>query len=283
MLKCEHMNSQEPTNPAQPAQPAPGSGQLPAPQLAQPGTGDFGTQQPVPQAASTQPQPNLQQPQPQPHLQPQPQPLGSLQYDAPKDEVYAADYLDQIAPPQQKAANRVAIFGLIGGALTLVALAFMVISSLQPPSFASLALPLQARIATLQEVTKAQNNRLSDNMLNNTNSTLNSTLGTMNTDFNAILAEKKIKSGDDQKKKLKRSETAYMAELSTGLESDYQRGALDRTYTNKMTYELTTLKTMLTRLKANTKDSATKKFIDEALTNIDMVLKIYDNFAATKS
>lgn len=208
------------------------------------------------------------------------QPLNSQHYQE-NPPSYAADYLDQIAPEGQKAENRMAVLGLVAGVLVLVIAAFFVISGLQPPSFAKVAYPLQARIETLQVATKQQTGRLTDAIVNDTNASLNSALKSMSSDFDTITTTKKLKKNND--KKFKNKEAAYSAALTEGLEKDYARGLLDRTYTTKIVYELTELKRLIKNLSVATKDKDTAAFIETSTKNIDATLKILNNFSASKS
>jgi hypothetical protein len=49
-----------------------------------------------------------------------------------------------------------------------------------------------------------------------------------------------------------------------------------------MTYELTVLKSRLSQLKKASRSETTHKFCDDAIKNIDAVLKSYESFSATK-
>jgi len=198
-----------------------------------------------------------------------PQPLSAQSYQPTRQE-YAADYLDQIAPVEQKAANRMGVIGLISGALCLVSLVAFVINSLQPPSLASTILPLQARIETLQAVTEEQNGRLNESAISNANSSLNAVLITMSSDISKITTEKKIKKSND--KKVKAAEANYRSSLANGLALDSARGLLDRTYTAKMTYELNILKTMFKKVLGSTKQEKIEEFVNAAIKNIDATL-----------
>lgn len=209
-----------------------------------------------------------------------PQPLSS-QYYQPEKQVYAADYLDQIAPVQQKAANRMGVIGLIGGVLTLLTVVMFIINSLQPPSLSSTIVPLQARVETLQSITKEQNGRLGESTVSNANSSLYAVLTSMSSDLNTITADKKIKRSND--KKVKAAEASYGGDLTQGLELDYARGLLDRTYTTKMTYELTVLRAMLKKVLTSTQEKKIVEFVNAGITNIDTTLKILHDFDATKS
>ena len=193
---------------------------------------------------------------------------------------YSADYLNQIAAPTtHKAPNKLAIIGLIGGVLLAAIFALLLISTSSGPSFAAQAKTINARIGTLQTVASAQQKILTENSISEANATLVSSLATMNTDLAALNATKDKK--DD--KALTTKESAYQSALTTTLDNANQRGTLDRTYTVQMTYELTLLRGMIVKLKNSTNKDSVKTFCTTSLSNLDIILKQYAEFSASKS
>jgi len=246
-------------------------------------------QNPWQQSQSQQPMPQMQQPSPwpqqpsQPMAQPQPTPAPSYQPQAPfappsgansQSPEYSIDYLNQIAPKQQRVVNRFAVFGLIGGGILTAIFALILISASGSPSANDQLIPISERIATLQSVTTAE-------QISQANAALSSSLSSMTTSMNTILTERKLK--DNSSSSAARVEKTYATKLTTTLENSYQRGTLDRTYTSQMTYELTVLRARIAKLKQSTGSSELLSFCDTALNNIDLVLKAYSTFDATKS
>lgn len=199
----------------------------------------------------------------------------------PSTENFSADYLEKIAAPAAtKAPNKFAMIGLIGGVLLAALFALLLLTGSQGPDTTTQMTSINARVATLQTVVTAQQKNLSENAIAEANATLGSTLTSMNTDMASYLPKKTDDSG---KSKSAIAEKAYATELGTKLENAYQRGTLDRTYTVQMTYELTVLRGMLQSLKKNASKDAIKTFCTTSVTNIDIILKQYADFDASKS
>ena len=186
------------------------------------------------------------------------------------------DYLNQIAPQQQKTVNRFAVFGLIGGVLVTLAVLLMVMANSGPPDISSQTKSLQQRIATLQSVVDAQQPHLQNNDLSVANSTLSSALTTMATDLSSLMKAKGVKTGDKAAASAA-TEKKYAAKKKKKLDDSYQRGTLDRTYAPQMTYELTVLRTKIKLLKSTSGGSKTvTEFCDASLANVDGILRAYE-------
>ncbi len=194
---------------------------------------------------------------------------------------YSIDYLNQIAPKETKVVNRFAVIALIAGILISALFGMILLSNSGGPSANDQLAPIALRIATLKSATAGQQKHLNENQINEANAALNSSLTTMNTDIQAIMKERKLKSSD--KSTTAKTEKTYSDKLTKTLDDSYQRGTLDRTYTSQMTYELTVLKTKLAKLKRSTKNKQLTEFATSSTENIDTVLKAYSTFEATKS
>lgn len=186
---------------------------------------------------------------------------------------YSVDYLNQIAPMQHKTVNRFAIIALIGGVLISALFAIILIAGTSGPNVDEQLTPIATRIATLKEVTQTQQAHLKEAKISEANAALNSSLNSMNTDIQTILAERKIKI--TEKSASSKKEAAYQEKLAKTLEESYQRGTLDQIYTSQMTYELTLLKSNLSKLRRSTKSEVLTGFTESALQNIDTILKAY--------
>ncbi|MGE5299226.1 MAG: hypothetical protein ACM3KF_04265 [Acidobacteriota bacterium] len=256
------MNPQVPYQPQQPQQPAPSEGGMPP-------VAPVGWQQPsnVPPATTA--------------AQAQPAPAEFSPAPGVAESNYSIDYLNQIAPKEQKTVNRFAVIALIAGVLISALFGMILLSNSGGPSANEQLTPLSLRIATLKSVTASQQKHLNENQINEANAALNSSLTTMNTDIEALMKERKLKTSE--KSAAAKTEKAYSDELAKTLDDSYQRGTLDRTYTSQMTYELTVLKSKLTKLQRSTKSKELTEFATSASENIDTVLKAYASFEATKS
>ena len=229
--------------------------------------------------------PNVQPAQPAVNFQttnPSPQPLGMFPqqpaptYSHPNDDYNTVDYLNQIAPKEQKTVNRIAVFAMIGAILVSAVLVLVLLANPWAPSANSLIQPLSDRATSLETVVGENEGRLSQTEIAEANTALASTLTTIQTQLNTIIKERKIQ------KTSTKTEKAYLETLQKKLNDAYQKGTLDRTYTTAMTYELTIFKSQLNKLKRTTVDKSIQSFCNESIKNIDIVLKAYAAFAATK-
>lgn len=270
------MNPDQPQPALAPQQPTP----LPHP--TQFGTGSLPSLQPSPQPqSSTQPSQPLTQPVAAIAPAPQQSSLDNPFNDSPTGQdtkQFSVDYLNQIAPQEQRTVHRFAVFGLIGGVLFALAIAFFLIINSGGPNFTDQAKSIQARIGTLQTVTDAQQDHLKDSKLVEANATLTTTLKSMDTDLGALMKARGLKLSDNQIKALKKSENGYQTTLSKKLDDAYMRGSLDRTYVTQMNYELTLLRGKLTKLKATSNSKSIDEFCVTGVKNIDVILASYNSY-----
>lgn len=195
---------------------------------------------------------------------------------------YSADYLNQIAPKEQTAINRFAIIGLIGGVLMAAIVAIVIMLNAGGPDFSAQAKSVQMRIGTLQKVADTQQPHLKESAISEANSSLASALTSMNADLTALMKTKDLKTASGSSATSTKTEKNYADSLQKKLDDSYQRGTLDRTYTTQMTYELTLLRSKLTKLKNTANSKSVTAFCTSATTNIDAILKAYSAFSATK-
>ena len=228
----------------------------------------------MPPIGSTSTPPQYQAPSPSPQ-QSTWQPTSAPQF---QSDQYSIDYLNSIAPSQQKTVNRFAVFGLIGAVIASMIVAVILIANSGGPNTNELLPPLQARLSTLHDVTEAQQKHLGENTISEANAALTSSLGSLDANLQTIMEERKVKKLSN---KTSTQKTAADA-LSKTLDDAYQRGTLDRTYTTNMTYELTLLKSQVTKLRKSTSNTELREFCDSALSSIDLILKTYADFDATK-
>lgn len=230
-----------------------------------------------PQQQPVQPQQWTQQPQPisppsDPLPQQTPQPLAD----------FNSDYLNQIAPKQNKPVKKFGVIALIIGVLLAAGVAVMLLLGAGAPDFATQSKDVQGRINTLLTVADSQQRNLKENDISIANSTLSSALTTMNTDLGTIMKARGVKGASTGKVNPSKTELAYAEALQKKLDDAYQRGTLDRNYTSQMTYELTILRGKLTMLKDSGKSKSVTEFANSAIQNVDAILTAYNNFSATK-
>ena len=213
---------------------------------------------------------------------PQAPPLQSAaqpQYAA--SEQYGIDYLNRIAPTEQRTVNRFAVFGLIGAVIMAAVFAIVLLSNMKPQSAASLLPALDARLQTLKSATTAQQSRLAQTEISEANASLSSALGSMDTEVQTLMTSYGIKKASA--KTVTASEKTYLTNLTKKLDDAYQRGTLDRTYTAQMTYQLSLLKNRLATLKKASSSTAVQTFCTNSLKSIDLTLASYAAFDASKS
>lgn len=192
------------------------------------------------------------------------------------DDYTTVDYLNRIAPLEERTVNRFAVFGLIGAVLTAVVVIFIVITSSQGPNSNEMLLPISQRVDTLGTVAKAETTKLVQIEIAEANASLSSTLTSMKAQLETIMKSKKIKTANSA------SEKKYLESIEKKLNDAHQKGILDRTYTTQMTYELSLLKTQINKLKRATKNKDITEFCDVSIKNINTILAAYDKFSASK-
>lgn len=269
-------------NPNGPYQPQPQSPPVQPIDRSRPQGYEYNSLPPVDTARGAQPSAATPPPNPSnvpPYQQaPQVDYMGNLS-DQQRQE-YSIDYLNKIAPKEQKTINRFALFSVIGAVLFSILFAFILIGSSGSPSANAQLVPIAERVATLQAVTAEQQPQLTENQISEANAALSSFLTSMNTDVQSLMKARNLK--DNNTSQLT-TEKTYAATLSKTLDDAYQRGTLDRTYTAQMTYELTLFRGKLSRLKQSSTSSDIDTFCSNGMTNIDTILKTYSTFDATKS
>ncbi|WIO45703.1 AI-2E family transporter [Candidatus Southlakia epibionticum] len=253
--------------------------------------------QQIPQPAQTsyRPQP-LQTPyqsQPAQSLNPNPNPSASSNpapfsnpapnnFNSPAatpDDYTTVDYLNRIAPLEERTVNRFAVFGLIGAAIVSAIVLLVVMVSSQGPDANGQIPTISDRINTLSSVSKNETTKLTQLEISEANASLSSTLTSMKSQLDAIIKERKLKSSGSVKKE----EKAYLEKLQKKLDDAHQKGTLDRTYTTAMTYELSILKSQVNKLKRSSgNNKSIAAFCNSSITSIDTILASYSKFSASK-
>lgn len=279
---------QQPNDPRQ----TPGSG-LPA---VQPSVGQ--PLQPQPQFQSEPQSQPAQQPihqsytseyQQQQFSQPYQQPVNTSQPSVdygnqPTDqqrEQFSIDYLNKIAPKEQKTVNKFAVFGLIGAVLISAIFAVVLMSQSSGPDIKSFIPKLAARVQTLQTVTTNQQPHLTDNSISEANASLSSALDTMDAELQSLMKAGKLKPLSD--KSSVASEKSYLDDLNKKLDDAYQKGTADRTYTAQMTYELSILRGQMVKFKKLSNNSQVSTFCDNSIKSLDITLKSLSTSTTSKS
>ncbi len=192
---------------------------------------------------------------------------------------YSIDYLNQIAPEAKKPGldNRMFLF-IIGGGLVLAAIVGMLTLFSGGNGPTEKMQTLAARMATLQTVTEKSQKNIKSNALRSTNSSLNIFL----TDANHDIAEPLMNNGVDVKKIDKKIETAEKGEeLTKKLEDARLNAVFDRVYAREMSYQLSTVESLMNSIYRQTKSKSLKAFLKETDGNIAPIIKQLDGFNAT--
>lgn len=218
---------------------------------------------------------------PQPNLEMQP---TSPPAPAAPQAQYSADYLNQIAStPQKKLVNKFAVFGLIFGFIALLFFVLLITNS-GGLSVSSRIENVYLRLGTLQTVTNAQEQHLTENAINSSNASLSTSLISMNTDLAVIMKARGLKLPllSSTKDPLVVAEKTYSANLSAKLDNAYLAGTLDRTYANEMAYQLTLLKSQLQQLKAAAHSASINSYYDTNVPTLDDFTSQLADFSASK-
>lgn len=207
-------------------------------------------------------QPNNPYEQLPPQPQQQPQPLST-------------EYLNAIAPAAQvKTLNPFVLWGIIGGALVLLVMIVIGISSSTGTSTDSLA-AVATKLDRLQTVTKDAQDTVQSSELRTLNSTLNLSLTNTNRDLAEPLKLQKINL-KDKKNQTVTTVTDEFTELDSRLEDARLNGVFDRTYAREMTF---TLKTLRSDMAALYKKSGSKSVKDTLLTTDQNFKPLVEGFS----
>jgi hypothetical protein len=239
---------------------------------------------PKPQPAQVPPQqpwPGAQQyptgiPQPQTPIQPLAPPTSSNA----TEPQYSIDYLNQIAPKPQKSGlvgGRMFLFIIGGGLLLALIVGIMALSSSGNGPTKQMQ-TLAARIETLQSIADKSQKNIKSGKLRSTNSNLNIFL----TNANHDIVDPLTKNGLDIKKIDKNIVAAEKGEdLTKKLEDARLNATFDETYARQMSYQLSTLETLMGTIYHSTKSKSMKDFLSKTDGNIEPIIKQLDNFNVT--
>ena len=255
----------------------------PAQQIPQPAQTSY-RPQPLQTPYQSQPAQNLT-PNPNPSLSSNPAPFSNPapnNFNSPAatpDDYTTVDYLNRIAPLEERTVNRFAVFGLIGAAIVSAIVLLVVMVSSQGPDANGQIPTISDRINTLSSVSKNETTKLTQLEISEANASLSSTLTSMKSQLDSIIKERKLKSSGSVKKE----EKAYLEKLQKKLDDAHQKGTLDRTYTTAMTYELSILKSQVNKLKRSSgNNKSIAAFCNSSITSIDTILASYSKFSASK-
>jgi hypothetical protein len=236
-------------------------------------------------------QPNQPSPQYTPNPTPAPamppvQPLSQFPSPAPAatPSQFPVDYLNQIAAPAaKKKLSPIVLFGGIGAFLLVAIGALMLIANLSSPAdFTTQARTIQARLSTLETVTDQQQKRLQQNQLSSMNTTLKTSLLSMDSDLSSVLTARGLKTTDAALTAAKKTEQTYLTKLTSSLNDAYLTGTLDRSYATQMAYELTILKSKIQLLVSSSGSAAVKDFYNNNVATLDAAITAFSTFTSSK-
>jgi hypothetical protein len=200
----------------------------------------------------------------QPPAQPQPQPQ------------YSIDYLNQIAPQQQKnTPNKLLVIIGILVILLIVTVAVVGLSSLGGASTGTKLQTLAARLDNLQDVSEKAQPHVKNNQLRASNSSLTLYLANANRDIATPLS-----SGGVNIKKLDKTIVAKEknAALTEALEDARLNAIYDRTYAREMNYQLSTTRLLMDDINESTKSQSLREFIATTKSNLEPIEKQMSDF-----
>lgn len=191
------------------------------------------------------------------------------------------DYLNQIAPQQQKPGlSKQSLLIVIIGIVSILALAVGMVlfiggrSSGPTTAMQTLAIRMQA----MQKVADSSQKNIKSNALRGTNSNLKILLTNANRDIVAPLAKNNIDIKKLDKTLVAKEKTDT---LSADLEEARLNGVYDDTYAREMSFQLTTLAILMEDIHTQTKSASTKAFLEVTDKNLQPIKKQLDEFNST--
>jgi len=195
----------------------------------------------------------------------------------PDPNPYPIDYLNQIAPKQQKPGmDNKKFLGLVGGGLAVALIVGMFVLFGGGESTGQLLQKYAARVEALQEVSKDTQKNLKSGDLRSINSNLSITL----LDAHTKLAEPMATQGLDVKRidsDIKAAEATD--ELEAKLEDARLNATLDRIYPREMSYQVKTVRALMKEIYAKTNSTSLKEYLDQANKSLVTVNDQLDDFS----
>lgn len=210
------------------------------------------------------PDPNQNQPQYPGGPQPQPQ--------------YSIDYLNQIAPQQQKPGLSNKLFLLIvGGGVLLAAIVGLLMLTSNSNGPTQKMQRLAARLQTLEQISNKAQPFIKSGVLRGTNSNL----GIFLTNANRDIAEPLKTNGVDVKKLNKDIAAKEKGDkLTQTLEDARLNATYDRTYAREMGYQLETTELLMEDIYDATKSKSLREFLVNTDDNLKPIRKQLTDFNA---
>lgn len=194
---------------------------------------------------------------------------------------FSIDYLNQLDPNHKKVGGpspKVMIGAIVVGVLALAFFAFTILSGSSSTSSDRLT-AINLRLQTLQALSKAQHKKLRDNDLQATDGNLAIYLTNTLRDIEkpATAANIDLKKVTKEKQA---AETAYKTKLDTTFSDASLNVQLDATYARQMAYELSLLKSQMTKLKSSSSSKSAKEFVDTSTASLDTIIKDFESFSS---
>jgi hypothetical protein len=194
---------------------------------------------------------------------------------------YSIDYLNQIAPQQQRngLSNRMFLM-LIGGAILLIAIVGIMMLSGGGSGPTKNMQTLAARVQTLGKLTSSEQKNIKSNDLRAANSNLSIFLA--NTEQGMVSPLEK--NGITVTKLDKEVVAAEDGEkLKAKLEDARLNAVFDRTYAREMSYQLEALRTLMNTIYLSTNSKSMKDFLQTTNSSLVPIKKQFDTFNSTSS
>lgn len=191
---------------------------------------------------------------------------------------YSIDYLNEIAPQQQKSPmnNKMFFFVIGGGLLLALIIGFFVLFNGGGGKTKNMEV-LAARLQTLETVATESQKNIKSGELRNTNSNLTIFLTNTNRDITEQLATSGINT-EKLSESVKSAEDG--AKLKETLEDARLNAVFDRTYAREMSYQLETVSGLLVELYNNTNRQSFKDFLETTDKNLNPLIEQFSEFNA---
>ena len=190
------------------------------------------------------------------------------------------DYLDQIAPVQQKThffGFNIKTILLIGGALTILVIILSAAVSSVSNSRNELWQHLYARLNSLSTIVDDGTSKLKDGQLRTANSDLRLYVTNTSRDLDARLTALDI-----NKKKIPEKITASESsdKILEELEDARLNAKYDTAYSRETSYVLATMLSLLKQLSVSDKSTKNREFAQTAYTNLEPIYKTISEYSA---
>lgn len=186
------------------------------------------------------------------------------------------DYLNQIAaPPAQTGFDKKSkIIMIVAGAVAVVALAFIALTTLSQSNAGPSPVALSAKFQMLTKLSTKYGPKLRTSALQDTNSSLGALLTTTNQSISTPLHDYSI---DMKKQASTVAQLSNTTEIEKTLDDAHLNATLDEAYSREMAYQLEDTLVTMRRLERATRVQSMKDFLETTIGDFENIQKQLSN------